>query len=83
MKCVQEVKSKEIKRVKDEEADQLVKAGTFKFIPKKLWKEIVRGPVAHVSLKPKKTDKLVEEVKDIIEETRKAEREEDAIDKQG
>ena len=73
VKCVQEVKSKEIKKVKNEEADKLVRAGTFKFVPKKLWKEIERGPVATVSLKPKKINKLAEGVQDVINEVKKAE----------
>lgn len=74
MKCVQEVRSKEIKKVRNEEADKLVRAGTFKFVPKKLWKEIVRGPVANVSLKPKKINKSAEGVQDVIDEVKKAER---------
>ena len=43
MKCVQNTKTKEIRRVNDALAFDLVKDKKWSFIPKSIWKEKVRN----------------------------------------
>jgi hypothetical protein len=47
-------KTKEIRRVTDEEAQKLIEKKTHTFVAKKIWKEKVRGPVTIAPPKPKK-----------------------------
>ena len=42
MKCVQEIKTNHITRVKNEQAECLVKSGTHTYVCKAAWKEAVR-----------------------------------------
>ena len=42
MKCVQEIKTNHITRVKNEQAEYLVKSGTHTYVCKAAWKEAVR-----------------------------------------
>lgn len=40
MKCIQNVETKEIKRVTNEEGDASVRSGKWKFIPRSEWKKV-------------------------------------------
>jgi hypothetical protein len=53
MKTVQ--KGNDIKRVKDDEADLMVKSRGYKFVPKSIWKEATR-PVKQTKEKEVKED---------------------------
>lgn len=42
MKCIKNVITNEIKRVKNEEAEKLVQSNSWKYCSKTLWKQLIR-----------------------------------------
>jgi hypothetical protein len=65
MKCIKCIKVAkgyqldEIRRVSDEDADDRVKGGYWKFIPKSEWKLATRKPV--------KTETIIEQTTEVVE----------------
>lgn len=45
MKCVQNTKTKEVRRVSDKEADQLVDQGGWAYITKSVWRSLLKVPI--------------------------------------
>jgi hypothetical protein len=43
MKCIEDIKARAVKRVSDEDAAQLVKAGGFRYVPKSKWRSQKRN----------------------------------------
>ena len=38
MKCIRNIKTEQVERVKDQKAEEAVASGLWKFVPKSLWK---------------------------------------------
>jgi hypothetical protein len=66
MKCIKCIKVAkgyqldEIRRVSDEDADDRVKGGYWKFIPKSEWKLATRKPIKSVQVIEQPTEEVVE-----------------------
>lgn len=45
MKCVQNKETKEVRRLSDKEADQLVDQGGWTYITKSVWRDLLKVPI--------------------------------------